>query len=52
MSTRVLSRKGARELTYREIEEVRGATGTGCHGTLSHFADGRIDADFECEPVA
>lgn len=51
MSNRVLSRTGARELSREELEQVNGATGTGCRGTLSHFANGSTDADILCEPV-
>jgi hypothetical protein len=48
MSNRVLTRKGARELTREELEKVD-AAGTGCQGTTSNF-NGRIDEDFKCDP--
>jgi hypothetical protein len=51
MSNRVLGRAGARELTREELEQVNGATGTGCRGTMSHFVNGGRDEDILCEPV-
>jgi len=48
MSNRVLNRRGARELSQPELDQVRGAGNT-CQGTTSHFPDGRIDGDFECD---
>jgi hypothetical protein len=50
MSNRVLGRAGARELSREELEQVNGA-GTGCRGTLSHFANGSTDADILCDPA-
>jgi hypothetical protein len=47
MSNRVLSRGGARELTYEEAEKVRG-TDTGCHGTSLHPGGPMVDV--LCEP--
>jgi hypothetical protein len=49
MSNRVLSRKGARELTSDEYEKVQGAD-TGCRGTLSHSAGVSRDQDVLCDP--
>jgi hypothetical protein len=46
MSNRVLSRAGARELTYEEVQQVGGAD-TGCHGTSVH-PNGPI-TDVECD---
>ena len=48
MSNRVLSRAGARELTYEEVQHVAGAQGTGCRGTSLH-PKGPI-VDVLCEP--
>lgn len=43
---RVLSRKGARELTAREIDHVTGAVHT---ETVCSFYDGKLDGDIsEC----
>ena len=49
MSNRVLNRKGARELTSEEYEQVQGA-GTGCRGTRSHAAGVSRDEDILCDP--
>jgi hypothetical protein len=48
MSKRVLSRKGARELTREEMLKVHGAH-TGCQSTLTLFPRG--DTDFICDPA-
>jgi hypothetical protein len=50
MQDRVLNRRGAREMTKEEMEQVHGGTDTGCRGTKSNF-NGRIDADFMCDPA-
>lgn len=49
MSNRVLSRKGARELTSDEYEKVQGAD-TGCRGTVSRAAGPGRDQDILCDP--
>jgi hypothetical protein len=48
MSNRVLSRSGARDLTYEEVQHVAGAQGTGCRGTALH--PGGPIVDVLCEP--
>lgn len=47
MSNRVLSRAGARELTYEEVQKVAG-TETGCRGTSLH--PGGPIVDVLCDP--
>ena len=47
MSNRVLTRRGARELTPEEVQHVAGGT-TGCHGTSLH-KNGPI-VDVLCDP--
>jgi hypothetical protein len=47
MSNRVLTRRGARELTPEEVQHVAGGT-TGCRGTSLH-KNGPI-VDVECDP--
>ena len=49
MFNRVLSRKGARELTSDEYEKVQGAD-TGCRGTVSRAAEVSRDLDVLCDP--
>lgn len=48
MSNRVLSRKGARELTSDEYEKVQGAQTT-CRSTMSHAAGVSRDQDVLCD---
>jgi hypothetical protein len=48
MSNRVLTRRGARELTTDEVQHVAGGT-TGCHGTSLH-KNGPI-VDVSCDPA-
>jgi hypothetical protein len=48
MSSRVLTRQGARELTTEEVQHVAGGT-TGCHGTSLH-KNGPI-VDVACDPA-
>ena len=47
MSNRVLTRRGARELSPEEVQHVAGGT-TGCHGTSLH-KNGPI-VDVACDP--
>lgn len=49
--TRVLNRMGARELKIEELDQIHGATGTGCHYLFCHLPDGTgvIDNMF-CDP--
>jgi hypothetical protein len=48
MSNRVLTRRGARELSPEEVQHVAGGT-TGCHGTSLH-KNGPI-VDVACDPA-
>ena len=47
MSNRVLTRRGARELSSEEVKQVGGAQ-TGCYGTSLH-KNGPV-VDFACDP--
>ena len=47
LSSRVLNRMGARELTSEEVQHIAGGT-TGCHGTSLH-KNGPI-VDVACDP--
>ena len=50
MSDRVLIRRGAREMTQEETEQVNGGFDTGCRSTTSNFK-GVPDFDFLCDPA-